>query len=673
MSSSHHQSDCRASSCTIPKLPTQPPVSTNSADKNRCGIENFERWGISDDMSGRGNAQCYDLGRRRYMVRRFWATALGYWRQCSGERCAWVLTAGILILVLLNLGISFEVNLWNRAMFDALEQRNSAGVLLQAVIYMALMTISIALGVLGVYARMTIQRRWRAWLNCHLLNQWLGKNHYYQLNLVAGDHANPEYRLADDLRVATEAPVDFAVGLASAVLSAVTFIFVLWTIGGALSFKLAGATITIPGFLVIAAVVYALLASGTMVIVGRRFVTVSETKNQAEAEYRYVLTRLRENAESIALMGGQDEERRTVEESFGTVLRRWRDISLQAVRATIVSQTSGYLAAVLPILLCAPKFLDGSKSLWQVMQACSAFPIVQVALSWLVDNYPRFAKWSASAKRVSALMISIDMLESAENGNGPPRIRHGETHQVALRLCNLSVTLDDATPLVREAEVTIARGERVLLVGPSGTGKSSLVRAISGQWPWGCGEVQLQGGGKMFVVPQRPYIPVGTLLRAAAYPTPVDQVNREEITKALKVVGLDYLVDRLDERISWDQTLSGGQTQRLAFARLLIARPAIVVMDEATSALDNASQKDLMELIHKRLRDTTIIGVGHRPELEAFYDRKLELQCYNDGARLMRDIDLRRVAGLSRQRDRSRAPHSGIFHNAVIPFRSEGA
>ena len=624
-------------------------------------------------MNGRGYAHGNELGRRQICLRRFWATALGYWRRRKGERSAWILTTCLLILVLLNLGIAFEVNLWNRAMFDALEQRDSAGVSLQAGIYLALMTISVGLGMLGVYARMTIQRRWRAWLNACMLDQWLVKNRYYQLNLLAGDHANPEYRLADDLRVATEGPVDFAVGLTSAMLSAVTFIFVLWTIGGALSFKLAGVTIIIPGFLVIAAVIYAILASGTMVLVGRRFVTVSETKNQAEAEYRYVLTRLRENAESIAQMGGQDEERRTVEESFGMVLRRWQDISLQAVRATIVSQTSGYLAAVLPILLCAPKFLEGSMSLGQVMQACSAFAIVQVALSWLVDNYPRFAEWSASAKRVSALMISIDMLESAENGNGPPRIRHGETYQVALRLYNLSVTLDDATPLVREAEVTIARGERVLLVGPSGTGKSSLVRAISGQWPWGCGEVQLQGGSKVFVVPQRPYIPIGTLLRAAAYPTPVDQVNREEITKALKVVGLDYLVDRIDDSISWDQTLSGGEKQRLAFARLLMARPAIVVMDEATSALDYASQKDLMELIHKRLRDTTIIGVGHRPELEAFYDRKLELQCYSDGARLVRDIDLRRVASLSRQRDRSGAARSRIFHNAEMPFRPERA
>ena len=621
-------------------------------------------------MYGVGRTKQDELTRRRYMLRRFWVTGLGYWQLGGGERSAWVLTSGLFVLVLLNLGTSYEMNLWNRAMFDALEQRNSSDVLLQAILYLPLIVISVAVVMLIVYARMTIQRLWRAWLNRRVLDRWLANSRYYQLTLAQGDHANPECRLADDLRVATEALIDFGVGLTSALLSAVTFIFILWTIGGAASFTLAETVITIPGFLVIAAALYALLASGLMVFVGRRFVTVAETKNQAEAEYRYALTRLRENAESIALIGGQDEERRTVDQSFRTVLGRWRDISVQAVRATVVSQTSGYLSAVLPILLCAPKFLDGSMTLGQVMQAASAFTVVQSALSWLVDNYPRFADWSASARRVASLMISIDMLEAAENGHGAPRIRRFETEHAAFGLRNLSVTLENATTVVKHADITISRGERILLVGQSGAGKSSLVRAICGLWPWGKGELLVQGATKIFVVPQRPYIPLGTLLRAVAYPASADNADREAIVEALNAVGLAHLVDRLDKQdIPWEQTLSGGEKQRLAFARVLIAQPKIVVMDEATSALDLANQKKLMELINERLPDATIVGIGHRPELEAFYDRKLELLSCHDGARLARDVDLpRTIAVLSRD---FRPNRSSVIHHATVSSRTK--
>jgi vitamin B12/bleomycin/antimicrobial peptide transport system ATP-binding/permease protein len=235
--------------------------------------------------------------RRRLLLARFWRSVRGFWAR-RGDRLAWLLTGTILLTVLLYLAASYGMNVWNRAIFDALERRDGGTVLYLSLIYVPLLVASVAVMLLQVYARMTTQRRWRAWLNNHLLDRWLKNGRYYQLNLVGGDHQNPEYRIADDVRVATESPVEFATGLLTAVLSAVTFIFVLWTIGGALTFTIAGATITIPGFLVVAAMVYAVLVSGSMVFIGHRFVTVSENKNQAEAEYRYVLTRLRENGES---------------------------------------------------------------------------------------------------------------------------------------------------------------------------------------------------------------------------------------------------------------------------------------------------------------------------------------------------------------------------------------
>ena len=577
--------------------------------------------------------------RRRLLLRRFWRSARGFWG-AGGDRLAWLLTGTILLTVLLYLAAAYGMNVWNRAIFDALERRDGGTVLYLSLIYVPLLAASVAVMLLQVYARMTTQRRWRAWLNDHLLDRWLKNGRYYQLNLVGGDHQNPEYRIADDVRVATESPVEFATGLLTAILSAATFIVVLWTIGGALTFDLAGVTITIPGFLVVGAVLYAVLASGSMVFIGRRFVTVSENKNQAEAEYRYVLTRLRENGESIAVLGGEEEERSTVDRSLTNVLRRWRHICFQTMRTTIVSQTSSYIAPVLPIILCAPKFLDGTMSLGQVMQAASAFTIVQAAFNWLVDNYPRLADWTASARRVASLMVSLDALERAEEGEGVARIERTEGSGAALRLSNLSVTLDTGKAVVKDAEVDIAPGERVLVAGESGTGKSTLVRAISGLWPWGEGSVQVASGAKMFLMPQRAYVPVGTLRRAATYPEPADSKDSEEVADALKRVGLKHLVDRLEEEAPWDQTLSGGEKQRLAFARILLHRPDIVVLDEATSALDPESQDKLMELLTTDLDATTIVSVGHRPELEAFHSRKIVLERRRGGARFVTDINL---------------------------------
>lgn len=580
-----------------------------------------------------------DKLRRSYLLRRFWRSASGFWGR-EGDRLAWLLLIGLLILILLTVAAQYGINLWNRAIFDALERRDSSTVLYLSALFFPLAAASIGFGVINVYARMSTQRRWRAWLSNNVLNEWIKNGRYYQLNFVSGDHDNPEGRLTEDLRISTDAPVDFVVGVVTASLSALTFIVVLWTIGGALTVSLGGSEITIPGFLVIAAVIYAVLASGSMIVVGRRFVAVSEAKNQAEADYRYALTRVREHGESIALLGGDEEERAGIDRSLMAVLRRWRELCTQHIRTTIVSQGSAIVAPVIPIILCAPKFLDASMSLGQVMQAASAFTIVQAAFNWLVDNYPRLADWSASARRVASLMVSLDALEKAETGDAFNRIKRGETTEAALRLRDFSVALDNGTAVVDDTEVMIKKGERVLVVGESGTGKSTLVRAISGLWPWGGGEIQIQADSRLFLLPQRPYVPIGTLRRAIAYPGAAEDWDFERIAEVMDQVGLGHLKDRIEEEGPWDQTLSGGEKQRLTIARALLHRPDIIVLDEATSALDPESQDALMKLLSEEMKGLTIVSVGHRPELEQFHSRKLTLERRRGGAKLVSDITL---------------------------------
>src|SRR5262245_40071329 len=600
------------------------------------------------------SAEEIEQARKRYLLKRFWISARGFWGK-SGHRIAWIATLGLFLMIIVNVAVQYGINVWNREIFDAIEKRDSAAVLWLSAIFFPLAFASVGLGVAEVFARMGIQRRWRAWLTDNVLSRWLSNGRYYQLNLVAGDHKNPEYRIAEDLRIATDAPVDFVAGVTSALLSAATFIAVLWTIGGALTVSLGETSLTIPGFLVVAAIAYAAIASTAMAVIGHRFVAISESRNQAEAEYRYVLTRVREHGESIALLGGEAEERDGIDKSLRRVLKQWALLCGQHMRTTVVSHGSRIIAPVIPVLLCAPKFLDGSMTLGQVMQAASAFTIVQSAFGWLVDNYPRLADWNACARRIASLMVSIDALERAETGDDIGRITRGETtDDTVLNLNELTVTLGDGTAVVDQAEVVIGPGERLLVAGDSGSGKSTLVRAISGLWPWGSGRIDIHPDRRLFMLPQRPYVPSGTLRRATAYPGAAEDWSAEEIQDVLDKVGLAHLKDKIEEEAPWDQTLSGGEKQRLAFARLFLHNPDIVVLDEATSALDAKSQDKMMELLINELPKATLVSVAHRAELEAFHSRKIVLARRKGGAKLVRDIDLVPRKGRGRFLDRWR-------------------
>jgi vitamin B12/bleomycin/antimicrobial peptide transport system ATP-binding/permease protein len=586
-----------------------------------------------------------DQQSRQYLLARFWEAALGFWRE-GGGRTAWSLTFAVIAIALVNLGLQYRLNVWHRVMFDALDKRDGSGVLYQTVIFFPLIAAVVGVAAAATYAKMTLQRRWRDWLNAHVLDQWLASGRYYQLNLVPGDHTNPEYRVAEDLRLSVEAPVEFLVGVFTAVTSAIVFIGVLWFIGGELTIPFGSTVLRIPGFLVVAAFTYAALASGSMVMIARGFVTVSEHKNQAEADYRYMLTRLRENGESIAMLGGGNEERAGLDGAFTTVRKRWYELMMQYVRTTLVSHSSNGVAPIIPILLCAPKYVAGTMTLGEVMQAASAFLIVQVAFNWLVENYPRLADWTASASRLASLLVSLDRLERAEREETTGRIVRNQAEAGALRLRDLSVTLDDGSAVVNEADIEIARGEKVLVVGESGTGKSTLVRAIAGLWPWGRGEILIKFEG-LFFMPQAPYVPLGTLRRAVTYPLSPEEVDDAVVRTTVEEVGLGHFLDRLDEDAAWEHVLSGGEKQRLAFARALIQRPEIIVMDEATAALDPLGQEQLMRLLLERLPEATIISVGHRAELEAFHTRKLVLEYHADGARLVSDESIQRTFGRS--------------------------
>jgi len=589
--------------------------------------------------------QLQQIPSRRALALRFWLAAKQFWLGPS-RRLAWLLTIGNVLLIFFQLAAQFRLNVWNRDIFDALEQKDSGAVSHQALLFVPLALAIVGLGVVAVYGRMTTQRKWREWLTEHLVGRLLAHGHYYQLNLVRGDHKNPEARISQDARVATDAPVDFAVGILSSMVTAVTFIGVLWVVGGNLAIDFAGMGMVIPGYLVLAAIVYSVLASVAMVIIARRFIVVSEAVNQTEAEFRYALTRFSDNGESIALLGGEKEEQEGLRQSLGAVLRQWLLLCYQHMRATVVSNGNSVLAPVVPLVLCAPKYLDGSMTLGEVMQAAGAFIQVQSAFNWLVDNYPRLADWMASVRRVGSLIASLDYLEAVGRLGEPGTIRRIQHDAPALRLCDLSVTLEDGTVVINDADVLIKPGERILMMGESVTGKSTLVRAIAGLWPWWKGEIFIPRNAKLFLMPQYPYIPLGGLRRVVTYPLSSSQVDEDKLHELMNLVGLDHLAHRLDEQAPWEHVLSGGERQRIAFVRLLLHEPDFVVMDEATSALDPASQAHLLTVASERLSRAAILSIAHRPELRAFHQRVLLFEHRPGGSRLTSDDAIVQPLGL---------------------------
>jgi vitamin B12/bleomycin/antimicrobial peptide transport system ATP-binding/permease protein len=560
-----------------------------------------------------------------YIARSFFRMARGFWSGPT-KRQAWILTFGVLAFALANLTAALGVNRWNKFFFDAIEQKNLESVVIGIGIVLALAVASAAASVGLVHMRMRLQLRWRQWLTGYLVRRWLGERRFYQLNIVGGDASNPEFRIAADTRLAIEPLVDFVNGLTNAILSAAAFIGVLWFVGGSISFAAFGSDITIPAYMVLAAVTYSGLTSFATILIGRPLIRRSEAKNAGEAQLLYELTRVRDSAENIALIGGDDDERLRLKETFNDLAQRWIRVIIQQARMTWISYSNLVLAPAVPLILGAPKYLSGEFTLGELMQVATAFTQVQVALNWLVDNAIRLAEWFASAQRVVELTDALQELEDTIGTYGSSNaVVLGDSPDEALHLCNLSIMQQNGRVMIEGADTAVAPGEKVIVKGESGTGKSTLIRAMAGLWPWGAGEILRPANASIAFMPQRPYLPLGTLRHALLYPNTDLDVPDDKLTDALKRCGLAHLIPRLGEEDNWDGILSGGEKQRIAFARLLINPPDIVIMDEATSALDEESQARMMEFLRSDLVGSTVLSVTHRPGLEEFFDREIGL------------------------------------------------
>jgi len=564
--------------------------------------------------------------KKRSSLRDAWRLARPYWS--SEEKwSAWGLLILVTALNLTSVYLSVRFNYWQNDFFDALQNYDWGKFLMQAVVFSGLLVLWVLDQVYMVYFLQMLQIRWRKWLTRRYLGAWLKNRAYYAMALRAGTTDNPDQRIADDLDRFTAQTLSLFIGnsgLLNSVVTLVSFLTILWALSGSLPLDLgAWGVIEIPGYLLWFVLLYAVGGTWLTIKVGRPLVGLNFQQQRYEADLRFSLVRLRENAESVAFYGGETRELATFLGRFGNVIGNFWQIMRRRKRLGWYTYSYQQATIIIPYILAAPRYFREHLTFGWMQQTFDAFSNVQQALSFIVTAYTDIAEWQSVVERLSSFERRTQEIAAAAAAGAPQALRLRREGR-GLSVANLDLDLPDGAPLLRQVSTNVPAGSAQLIVAPTGTGKSTLLRALAGLWPFARGSVRLDQGNSLFL-PQRPYLPLGSLADALTYPRAHADMSRERLEGVLRQVGLGAFVGELDTVDNWAQRLSLGEQQRLAFARVLLSEPAIVFLDEATSALDEEAEAELYALLRQAPWRPTVVSVGHRSTLRAFHDSVLPL------------------------------------------------
>ncbi len=551
-----------------------------------------------------------------------WRLALPYFNS-EDKWAGRGLLAAVIALELGYVAITVLVNRWNSEFFNALQDRNLASFTYLLGYFAVLATMAVIVQVYQLYLNQWLRIRWRRWLTEHYLTGWLHNANHYRLQLQGETADNPDQRIEEDVQLFVEQTLTLGIGLLSSVVTIGSFMLILWGLSEAAPLHLFGVDLNIPGYLIWAALIYAIIGTVLTHLIGWPLVGLNFRQQRFEADFRFNLVRTRENAEQIALLKGEPAEHQRLSLRFRQVVANYLDIMGRTKKLTAFTASYNQAAVLFPYIMIGPAYFAGKVQLGSVTQTASAFSSVQEAMSFFVAAYRTLAEWQSVVARLDgfeqaiangqALVTKPDIIHTAARAEGD------------IALSDLTVSLPGGAPLLRTDRFALRRGERTLLTGPSGAGKSTLFRAIAGIWPFGKGQVSMPTDASVMMLPQRPYFPVGTLKDAIAYPGATDRFDTAAIAEAVTAVGLPALAAQLDEDAHWNRMLSLGEQQRLGIARALLHRPDYLFLDEATASLDEPSEAALYGLIEARLPGTTVVSIGHRSTLHAFHRRHVAM------------------------------------------------
>lgn len=560
-----------------------------------------------------------------------WRLMSSYWHSQEKWKARGLL-AGVIALTLGQVYMLVLLNGWNNDFYNALQQRAFESFWPLIGQFAGFAFLHIIFAVYAVYVRQILEIKWRKWMTDKYLDRWLGHQTYYRLQVAGQDDMdNPDQRIADDVNSFVNLTLGLFVGVLKQATSLVAFVVILWNLSGSLDIPLGDTVLSVPGYMVFVTLIYSVVGTWLAHKVGRKLIRLNYDQQRFEADFRFSMVRVRENSESVAFYGGEKPELQNFRERFALVIGNFWGLMKRTKLLNFYVNGYAQIAIIVPVLMCAPQYFNGTMQLGGFMQTISAFGRVQDALSYFVESYDSIAQYVAVIHRLGGFAGHMEEAEALA-----PSFDFTKNTSNALQLWQMDIALPDGRQLAEKLSIAVPAGKRLLISGGSGAGKSTLLRAIAGIWPYGTGGISLPTGWRTMFLPQRPYLPLGSLRRAIYYPQPVLENTDDNLTGLLERFGLQNLAGQLDAVDDWSRILSLGEQQRLAFIRILLLRPDIVFLDESTSALDEPREAQAYEILHQLLPQMAVVSVGHRSSLLNCHDKQLVLA--GDGYWKLQDI-----------------------------------